>query len=221
MRRVGSGCFHKRRNAAEGVPYREWVALKGERRGGRSVQGNAMTGNGDNMTNDAHRPERKCHRLSAAVYADVEHAFYFTVSAARQSSPFTNKALAEKVVESLLWTRSQYHWLLFCYCLMPDHLHFVCRLTGRDVHVVNAGARGILPEGVLDHLGRFKSFTTNAYWKLGFHGTLWQKSSYDRVFDLEKPFEEVVQYVLDNPVRKGLVADWTQWPYAKIIDAWW
>ena len=80
---------------------------------------------------------------------------------------------------------------------------------------------GIVPEGVLDHLGRFKSFTTNAAWKFGFRGALWQKSSYDRVFDMEKPFEEVVQYVLDNPVRKGLVADWEQWPYAKIVDPWW
>ena len=84
---------------------------------------------------------------------------------------------------------------------------------------MNAVRAGDVPEGVLDHLGRFKSFTTNASWKLGFRGALWQKSSYDRVLDMEKPFEEVVQYVLDNPVRKGFVADWTQWPYAGIVDA--
>jgi len=86
---------------------------------------------------------------------------------------------------------------------------------------MNAGARGTVPEGVLDHLGRFKSSTTIASWKLGFHRKLWQKSSYDRVFDMQKPFEEVVQYALDNPVRKGLVADWAQWPYSKLVDPWW
>src|SRR5262245_54927531 len=57
--------------------------------------------------------------------------------------------------------------------------------------------------------------------ELGFQGKLWQKSSYDRVMDLEKPFEEVVQYVLENPVRKGLVKDWSEWPYSKIVDPWW
>jgi putative transposase len=103
---------------------------------------------------------------------------------------------------------------------MPDHLHFVCRLTDADVKFVNAGARGMQPEGVLDHLGRFKSFTTNASWKLGFRGPLWQKSSYDRVLDLDWSFEEVVQYILDNPVRKGLVTDWTEWPYSRIVDQW-
>ena len=87
--------------------------------------------------------------------------------------------------------------------------------------MLNAGARGDVVEGVLDHLGRFKSFTTNQSWKLGLKGQLWQKGSYDRVLDLDWPFEEVAQYVLDNPVRKALVADWGDWPYSKIVDPWW
>jgi REP element-mobilizing transposase RayT len=156
-----------------------------------------------------------------AVYAATEYEFHFTVCARHQGLPFANQPLAEKVIESLLWTKSKYQWLLYCYCLMPDHLHFVCRRTDYDAKWTKAGARGIVQEGVLDQLGRFKSFTTNASWKLGLHGTLWQKSSYDRVLDMEKPFEEVVQYVLDNPVRKGYVADWAKWPYARIVDPWW
>ncbi len=173
------------------------------------------------MTTGGDVPDRKLHRVSMAVYAATEYEFHFTVCARHQGSPFINQPLAEKVIESLLWTRSKYQWVLYCYCLMPDHLHFVCRLNARDVKMLDAGARGTVPEGVLDHLGRFKSFTTNASWELGCRGTLWQKSSYDRVLDMEKPFCEVVQYVLDNPVRKGLVADWMHWPYARIADPWW
>jgi hypothetical protein len=86
---------------------------------------------------------------------------------------------------------------------------------------VNAGARGFQIEGVLDHIARFKSFTTNQSWKHGLSGKLWQKSSYDRVFDLAHAVEEVVEYTLDNPVRKGLVIDWQDWKYAKIVDPWW
>jgi hypothetical protein len=40
------------------------------------------------------------------------------------------------------------------------------------------------------------------------------------VLDMDRPLEEVVRYVLDNPVRKGLVKDWREWPYAKIVDPW-
>lgn len=104
---------------------------------------------------------------------------------------------------------------------MPDHLHFVCRLPNEEPKTVNRGILGEGSEGILDHVARFKSYTTSASWKLGCSGLLWQKSSYDRIVDLEKPFNEIVEYVLNNPVRKGLVRDWQDWPYAKIVDPWW
>jgi hypothetical protein len=87
--------------------------------------------------------------------------------------------------------------------------------------VVNAGARGLQLEGVLDHLARFKSYTTRRSWMYGFTGTLWQKSSFDRVFDIARPLEEVIEYTLENPERKNLVLDWHDWEYAKIVDPWW
>lgn len=165
--------------------------------------------------------ERKKHRLPMEVYATTRYEFFFTICARQHGSPFLNESLAGEVIDSLLWTRNQHQWLLFCYCLMPDHLHFVCRLTDADLKWLNAGARGVVPEGVLDHLGRFKSFTTSRAWKLGYQGPLWQKSSYDRVLDMERPFEEVVMYTLQNPERKGLVRNWEEWHYCKIVDPWW
>jgi putative transposase len=176
------------------------------------------------MTTPQHnsaRPQRRLHRLSAAVYSKPEYEFFFTVCARHQGQPFLNQQLAQEVIDSLLWTRNQYKWLLFCYCLMPDHLHFVCRLTQDQLCFVNSGARGFQPEGVLDHLARFKSYTTKKSWTCGLVGSLWQRSSYDRVFDLEQPLEEVIEYTLKNPERKQLVNDWNQWSYSKIIDPWW
>jgi REP element-mobilizing transposase RayT len=166
-------------------------------------------------------PQRRLHRLPLAIYSKTEFEFFFTVCARHQGAPFLNAALAKEVIDSLLWTRNQYHWLLYCYCLMPDHLHFVCRLTEEQTRIINAGARGVQVESVLDHLARFKSFTTNKSWKLGFTGPLWQKSCFDRVFDLAKPVEEVIEYSLENPVRKQLVVDWRDWPYSRIVDPWW
>ena len=104
---------------------------------------------------------------------------------------------------------------------MPDHLHFVCRLSDSESKTINMGRQGSRPKGVLDHLAQFKSYTTNQSWKLGYKEKLWQKSSYDRVLDMQHPFEEVVQYTLDNPVRKELANEWTDWPYSKIVDPWW
>jgi putative transposase len=174
-----------------------------------------------NSTESNPLPQRRLHRLHPAIYSKSEYEFFFTVCARHQGKPFLDSRLSGKVVESLLWTRREYRWLLFCYCLMPDHLHFVCRLKEDSVKLVNSGARSIQVESVLDHLARFKSFTTSQSWKLGLHGPLWQKSSYDRVFDVAQPLEEVIEYTLENPVRKRLVDDWQKWPDAKIVDPWW
>ena len=173
------------------------------------------------MIPDKQYPRRKLHRLPPEVYATTEYEYSFTVCARHQGEPFRNHLLANEIVDSLLWTREKYHWLLFCYCLMPDHLHFVCRLTDADIRLVSAGIHGIQQFGVLQHLARFKSYTTNRSWKLGFRGQLWQKSSFDRVLDMERPFEEVVQYTLENPQRAGLVEDWQEWRYSRIVDPWW
>src|SRR5262249_48678872 len=149
---------------------------------------------------------RKLHRLPSSIYASTGYEYSFTVCARQRGTPFVNPSLAEAIIESLLWTRNRYRWQLFCYCLMPDdHLHFVCRLQELPGRLMNAGARGTVPEGVLEQVARFKSFTTQQSWKFGGEGELWHRSSYDRVLDLERPFERVVEYVLENPVRAGLV----------------
>ncbi len=103
---------------------------------------------------------------------------------------------------------------------MPDHLHFVCRLTDREAAAMNGGARGRIDVGVLEHVARFKSYTTRLAWNHGLTGELWQHSSFDRVIDLQRPFDEVVEYVLRNPVRRDLARAWEEWPYARIVDRW-
>jgi REP element-mobilizing transposase RayT len=173
------------------------------------------------MIDPSKPPVRKPHRLAPKVYAATEYEFHFTVCARHHGTPFRDARLAKVVIDSLLWTKDHYGWLLYCYCLMPDHLHFLCRLTASEVKLVNAGARGMVVEGVLDHLARFKSFTTNQSWKFDCKGQLWQKSSYDRVLDLAWAFEEVAQYILDNPVRKALVETWEEWPNSRVVDPWW
>ncbi len=168
----------------------------------------------------ANHPIRKPHRLPTSAYTDTQCAYFFTICARHHGEPFRNDQLARAVIDSLLWTRAKYRWALYSYCLMPDHLHFVCRPTEQTERVVNAGSRGMIMESVLDQVARFKSFTTRKGWEAGLSGQLWQRSSYDEVLDDIKRFEEVARYILDNPVRKQLVVVWTDWPYSGLVDPW-
>jgi REP element-mobilizing transposase RayT len=49
---------------------------------------------------------------------------------------------------------------------------------------------------------------------------LWQKSSYDRVIRYNETVEAAVNYVLNNPIRKGIVDRWEDYPFSAIIDSW-
>ena len=42
----------------------------------------------------------------------------------------------------------------------------------------------------------------------------WQEGYHDWVIRPIQPVDEVIRYVLDNPVRAGLVAQWTDYPFS-------
>ena len=167
------------------------------------------------------KPDRKLHRLPTDVYAFHANTYFFTICARHLTRPFENRELASAVVEALLWRKRQHQWVLHCYCLMPDHLHFIARLQTESPRVVNAGARGLVTEGILDHIRQFKRYTTRIWWRQGGEGRLWQRSSYDHVFRYSESVADAAWYVLMNPVRKGLVDKWDDYPHAGIVDPWW
>ena len=102
---------------------------------------------------------------------------------------------------------------------MADHLHFVSAYEEDQSEAHDAGFRGIVPVSILDDVGGFKRFTTTqVWWKLGGRGRLWQRSSYDRVIRHNDSPMAAIQYVLNNLVRAGYVADWRDYPCAGIVD---
>lgn len=83
------------------------------------------------------------------------------------------------------------------YVIMPDHLHFIIRLTER-----HAGRS--LP----DVMRYFKSMTTAEYIRrvkneniLPFNGKLWQKSFYDHIIRNQTDYNEIYEYIENNPKK--------------------
>jgi len=85
-------------------------------------------------------------------------------------------------------------------CLMPDHLHWLIRDAATMRRVV----------------GQLKSSTTRALWELGHPGRLWQRSFWDHVVRREESLEAIARYIVNNPVRKGLVRDAREYPWSMI-----
>ena len=105
---------------------------------------------------------------------------------------------ASSLVEVIRARSERWHAPVYAYCVMPDHVHLVLGPgSGCDV---------------IRFVGEVKNLTQRAVWAQGFEGRLWQPRFWDRILREEEDVETVVQYVIHNPVRAGLVSEWHEWP---------
>lgn len=173
-----------------------------------------------NARDDA-RKLTKPHRLPTVQYTMSDCEVMLTLCARHSGKPFTNPSFARAICECLLHYCELRNLIIYCYCLMPDHLHLIARLFDVARPERNKGVLGIHLESMLDIFGDFKSYTTSQiWWKLGNQGRLWQRSSYDTVIRYNESSEAAVHYVLNNPKRKGMVEEWQDYPFAAVIDPW-
>jgi len=84
---------------------------------------------------------------------------------------------------------------------MPDHLHFL----------VSPGEDGA---SVLSFTEQYKGKTTNESWRFDWQGKLWQPRYYDHIVRDDEDLVLIARYILDNPVRKGLVKHAEDWPWS-------
>ncbi|MCC7363734.1 MAG: transposase [Dehalococcoidia bacterium] len=145
-------------------------------------------------------PFRKSIRLAPEAYSNPDNIFHVTVRAAIGSAPFADARFADVAWRQLFDPRYD-TLIILAACIMPDHVHLVIRTATRTTSLVT-------------WLSGWKSRTTLACRAAGFRGTLWQPSFWDRVV---RPGEldDVIAYVVRNPVAAGLVADSGDWRWTR------
>src|SRR5687768_16784255 len=82
---------------------------------------------------------------------------------------------------------------------MPDHLHLLVEAR--------------LADASLKEFVRVFKQRSAFHWKRRFGGTLWQRSYFEHVLRRDEATIHVARYVIDNPVRAGLVSRIDEYPY--------
>ncbi len=101
----------------------------------------------------------------------------------------------------------RYGWLVGRYVLMPDHAHFFCAPLA-DGHPMST------------FLAKWKEWTSKyAQQRQQVVTPLWQPEFFDRLLRSAESYEEKWMYVVQNPVRAGLVATAEAWPYQGEMNA--
>ena len=82
------------------------------------------------------------------------------------------------------------------YCIMPDHIHLLIVLHA------DANGRQIAAPTLSTVIGHLKRYVSK---QLGY--SIWQKSFIDRVIRNEKGYENVWQYIDNNPIKLDFAGD--------------
>lgn len=112
---------------------------------------------------------------------------------------FLNNLSVDIVLPVINDTGNRYGFNTLVYCFMPDHLHLL--LAGQD------------KSNLRDNMKAFKQISAYNYNK-EYNQMLWQRSYHEHVLRSDEAVDDVARYILNNPVRAGMVQDFKQYPYS-------
>jgi putative transposase len=144
------------------------------------------------------RPTRKRIRLPDPVYREQGRPFSLTLGTAPRSPVFSDIPFGLECIAHLREMRDSIGTLVYAYCLMPDHVHLLLGVS-RD-------------ESLPRVVGRWKSLCAKSRRAREGSGLFWQRSFYDRALREGENIVSTATYILNNPVRAGLVTDFHDYP---------
>ena len=113
--------------------------------------------------------------------------------------------IARIVADSLHYLDGE-RYDLDCYCLMSNHGHVVF------TPLEKADGAFYSLSSIMHSFKRYTAWQANL--TLGRQGQFWQHESYDHIVRDEAELNRIRRYVLNNPVRAGLVETWEEWPWS-------
>jgi putative transposase len=140
------------------------------------------------------RPER----LKTFDYVGL-HRYSLTFCTQFRRRIFVESSVVELVLAQILRAADQEQFAIPAYCFMPEHVH-------------------VLAQGVADTADcrRFmklsKQYSGYAYAQK-YGNRLWQPWGYERVLRDDEATSVVARYIVENPVRAGLVASVLEYPF--------
>ena len=129
-----------------------------------------------------------------------ERLFFVTTNLRRSLRQF-NPAERTLICEVFHATRRRRGFRLPGFVVMPDHIHLLVLPTLQDTL-----------SGIVQEIKSVTSRKINARRRKG--GPLWQKAFFDHYMRTPTELLETLEYIHQNPLRKGLVTKATDWTWS-------
>jgi putative transposase len=145
---------------------------------------------------------RMCRLPREATYIGANR-YFVTINVLERQPRFTDAQLVETCRSQIQSACKTNAFQLLAHCYMPDHLHLLLEgLTGRS------DVRKCIKDA--------KQRTSYQAVRLGL-GRLWQSGYHDRIVRQDEDLAGYVDYIVQNPVRAGLVRRASDYPYVSAL----
>jgi putative transposase len=141
---------------------------------------------------------RKRNRLERDLYRGPA-AFSVSVTTHQQQPVFTDAAEVDRYRKMLEDAARETGFRLLAYCFMPDHLHLLVQ-----------GSEG---SNLAQLVKTFKQASSYDY-KRRAGRPWWQRSYHDHVLRGSDELQPTIEYILENPIRAGLVDNPGAYPFS-------
>jgi len=162
-------------------------------------------------------------------FLNKEGLYFVSFAVVNWIDVFTRPLYSDIVVESLDWCRNNLGMEIYCWCIMPSHIHLIYCAADNNPEII---------------LGRFKEYTSKQIvkaiseniqesrkeWMLWMFKRAASKSSNVTAYQFwqhnNKPIElwsaavieQKADYIHDNPVEAGFVSEPWHWKYSSAVD---
>jgi|SRR3972149_9095025 len=153
------------------------------------------------------------------------HPYFITTTVVEWTNVFKNSLYFDILCKSLVFCKEKFTCRLLAYCLMPNHIHLIVWPSlntaisdfMRDFKKYTAVQVRMLLEkdGEIELLDVLRK---NARGMRGQIFKLWKSRFDDLILTKTETINTKINYIHDNPVRKGLVSKPEDWFYSSARD---
>ena len=137
-------------------------------------------------------------RLASANYVGIKQHF-LTICTDGRLRVFHDPTVVDMVVMQILRAAGQHAFEISAYCFMPDHVHALVAGQREDSDLCRFVALAKQRSG----------FTFGK----SVRRRLWQEGYFDRILRSDEPTFSVIRYIVENPLRAGIVSQVDDYPF--------
>jgi putative transposase len=130
-------------------------------------------------------------------------------------SDFDINSIVADIISQKIKSFDEIRYELLTYCIMPNHVHLlVYHFSDLEINKTNLYGKG-KNYSFSETLRLIKGSTSREANKiLNRSGSFWHHESYDHIVRNEKELNNIVNYILQNPVKAGLINEWKNWKWS-------